>query len=213
MPDEGSITELIEGLQRGQDVAGAQQEIWNRYFHRVAALARQKLVGLRRVVEDEEDVAASVLNSLFVRIGDNRLPLLVDRNCLWPLLVKITACKAVNLRKKELAVKRGGGKLLGESALLHLPGGHANRYIDAIVSTDPTPAFAAEVADEYRRLLDALPDELLRLVAQRKVEAFTNQEIAQELDVTARTVERKLRLIRRLWEKELTDRESSLKFC
>jgi DNA-directed RNA polymerase specialized sigma24 family protein len=205
--DYGSITRLITDLKEGQDVTRAQQELWDRYFHRVAALARKKLQGVRRTTEDEEDVAVSVLKSLFLRIGDHRFPLLCDRHNLWPLLVKITACKAINLRNRLRAAKRGGRKMLSDSAIRPNKGKEVSRQIDEIVSREPTPGFAVQLAEEYQRLLDDLPNEDLKLVAQRKVEAYTNQEIAEELGVTERTVERKLKLLRRIWEREVVDLE------
>lgn len=65
---------------------------------------------------------------------------------------------------------------------------------------DPSPEFAVELAEEYHRLLDALGDDELRRVAVRKVEGYSNQEIADEIRRSVATVERKLRLIRQIWE-------------
>ena len=210
MPDRGSITGLIADLKEGDGVTRAQQELWDRYFHRVVALARKKLEGVRRTAEDEEDVAVSVLKSLFLRIGTNRLPVLRDRNNLWPLLVKITACKAINLRNRNAAAKRGGHKhRRGSTSPLKGPGdaGDAAWQIDELVAQEPTPQFSAQVAEQYEQLLSALP-ESLKLVAQRKVEAYTNAEIAAELGVVERTIERKLKLIRGIWEKVLAETDT-----
>lgn len=207
MSDRGSITNLIADLKEGEGVTRAQQDLWDRYFQRVVALARRKLEGVRRTAEDEEDVAVSVLKSLFLRIGTNRLPVLRDRNNLWPLLVKITACKAVNLRNRNAAAKRGGRKHRRGSTSPLKGSRDAAWQIDELVAQEPTPQFSALVAEEYEQLLTALP-ESLRLVAQRKVEAYTNAEIAAELGVVERTIERKLKLIRGIWEKVLAETDS-----
>jgi DNA-directed RNA polymerase specialized sigma24 family protein len=207
MPDRGSITGLIADLKEGEGVTRAQQELWDRYFHRVVALARKKLEGVRRATEDEEDVAVSVLKSLFLRIGTNRLPVLRDRNNLWPLLVKITACKVINLRNRNAAVKRGGRRLRDGSTPPHKKSGDTWQ-IDELIAQEPTPQFSAQVAEEYEQLVSALPDSL-KLVAQRKVEAYTNAEIAAELGVVERTIERKLKLIRATWEKVLAQIDST----
>jgi len=42
------------------------------------------------------------------------------------------------------------------------------------VADQPTPAFAAQVADECRHLLDDLADESLRTIAVWKMEGYTN---------------------------------------
>ena len=58
-----------------------------------------------------------------------------------------------------------------------------------------------KAGDRCRHLLDRLSPEL-RSVALWKMEGFTNVEIAQRLGCVAGTVERKLRVIRKIWEKE-----------
>jgi DNA-directed RNA polymerase specialized sigma24 family protein len=69
--------------------------------------------------------------------------------------------------------------------------------VDLILSREPTPVFAAQVAEEYQRLLDGLGDDRLRAVAVWKMEGYTNEEIAAKLGRTLRSVERKLQVIRR----------------
>ena len=73
---------------------------------------------------------------------------------------------------------------------------------DHIADPEPTPAFAAQVAEECRRLLERLDSAELRDVALRKVEGYGNEEIATQLGCGLRTVERRLRLIRGIWEQE-----------
>ena len=74
--------------------------------------------------------------------------------------------------------------------------------MELIEAPEPTPAFAAQVAEEYGRLLERLDSPELRTVAMRKVEGYGNEEIAAELGCGLRTVERRLRLIRSIWEQE-----------
>jgi hypothetical protein len=70
------------------------------------------------------------------------------------------------------------------------------------IDPDQDPEFATQVAEECRRLLDLLTDPELQAVALWKVAGCTNQEIAARLDRAAPAVERKLRAIRTIWEKE-----------
>jgi hypothetical protein len=60
----GSVTHLLRQLQNGE-ATHAQQEIWERYFQRLAGFARTKLAAGVRRTADEEDVALSALNSFF----------------------------------------------------------------------------------------------------------------------------------------------------
>ncbi len=131
---------------------------------------------------------------------DGRFPLLADRDDLWHLLVVLTARKAFDLLRHELRPKRGGGQVRGESALL-APGDDPEEEagIARVIGDEPTPEFAAQVAEEYRRLLEVLGDEELRAVARWRMEGYTNAEIAARLGCAEPTVERRLRVIRSIW--------------
>jgi hypothetical protein len=72
------------------------------------------------------------------------------------------------------------------------------------VGSDPTPEFAAMVAEEYRLLLARLGDDVLRKVAILRMEGFTTDAIAVQLGCARRTVARQLALIRRILAAEST---------
>src|SRR5262245_16156980 len=188
MSSVGSVTHWITQLKDGDPLAA--QKLWECYFLRLVGLARQKLQGTPRRAADEEDVALSAFDSFCQGAERGRFPQLTDSDSLWPLLVIITARKAVDLITAERRQKRGGGAVLDDAGLEYALG------------TEPTPEFAAQVAEEYQRLLDLLPDAGLRAVTQCKLEGYTSAEIAQKLSCVRRSVERKLQLIRKLWEKE-----------
>jgi RNA polymerase sigma factor (sigma-70 family) len=188
MSSEGSITRWIDQLQAG-DLAAAQP-LWERYFHLLVELARRKL-GAKPRGGDEEDVALSAFDSFCQGLKRGRFPELQDRDNLWKLLVVLTARKAIHLLRDERRLKRGGGQKAGTA-----------EELEQVVSPEPSPEFAAELAENCQRLLDLLGDAELRTVALSKMEGFTTEEIAGQLNCAPRTVERKLRLIRSLWEKE-----------
>jgi DNA-directed RNA polymerase specialized sigma24 family protein len=75
--------------------------------------------------------------------------------------------------------------------------------LEQILSSAPTPALAAQAAEECRRLLGLLNDPQLRQVAELKMEGHTNQEVAEAIGRSVPTVERKLARIRVAWEREL----------
>jgi DNA-directed RNA polymerase specialized sigma24 family protein len=200
MPPSGEISHWIGQLKAGD--TAAPQKLWENYYQRLVILARGKLQGMRRSAADEEDVALSAFASFCRGAERNRFPQLADRTDLWKLLVVITARKACDLRTRENRLKRGGGKVAGESALPGPPGNGEPGGLAEVIGREPTPAFAAQLAEEYHQLLEVLGDADLRSVAVRKVEGFTNEEIAVQIGRSLATVERKLQLIRRIWEKE-----------
>jgi DNA-directed RNA polymerase specialized sigma24 family protein len=189
MPSEGSVTHWIDLLQAGD--AAAAQPLWDRYFRLLVDLARRKLLGARPQIADEEDVALSAFDSLCRGLKRGRFPDLNDRDNLWKLLVVLTARKACHLMRDERRLKRGGGQTAG-----------ADQELENVASEAPSPEFAAELAENCQRLLDFLGKADLRTIALSKMEGYTAEEIAGQLNCAPRTVERKLRLIRSLWEKE-----------
>ena len=129
-----------------------------------------------------------------------RFPRLDDRNDLWRVLVTITARKAADQALRERRQKRGGGRVRSEAELAGGgPEGDANLF-GQVAGPEPTPEFAAMVAEECRRLLETLGDETLRQIALGRMEGDTNGEIAARLGCSLRTVTNKLTLIRKRWE-------------
>jgi RNA polymerase sigma factor (sigma-70 family) len=200
MPSEGSVTRWITALKSG-DVSAAQP-LWERYYRRLVSLARERLPSARRREADEEDVVQSAFNSFFQGVARDRFPQLIDRDNLWRLLVVITARKAIDQIARQYSKRRGGGTVVGESRIPFGEQQAQEAAIEQVVGAEPTPEFAVQVAEEYRRLLDLLGDDTLRHVATWKMEGFTNDEIAARLDCSRRTVARKLDTIRILWSKE-----------
>jgi DNA-directed RNA polymerase specialized sigma24 family protein len=201
MSSADSVTHWIRQL-KAADPAAAQR-LWQRYVGRLVGLARQKLGGLPRRATDEEDVVQSAFDSFFRGVAGGRFPLLADRDNLWPLLVLITARKAADVKQSERRLKRGGGRVRGESVLL-APGGEGDpeRGLEQLAGAEPTPEFAALAAEEFGRLLELLGQDQLRAVALWKMEGYSNDEIAAKLGRSRGTVERKLRLIRDIWERD-----------
>jgi DNA-directed RNA polymerase specialized sigma24 family protein len=200
MSSSPSVTQWLGRIQAGDREAA--QRLWERYFEQLVRLARAQLYGARRRAADEEDVALSAFDSFIRRAEQGRFPGLHDRYGLWPLLAKITKCKAIKLVEHERTQRQGGGKVRGESALAAPDGdSQAGGGWQEVLGGEPSPAFVCQVAEEFRLLLDRLPDPNLRQVALWKLEGYTNAEIAGRLGCVESTVERKLRVIRTVWEK------------
>jgi RNA polymerase sigma factor (sigma-70 family) len=197
MPTPGSVSNWLVQITEGD--AATAQALWERYFPRMTALARKRLAGARRREADEEDVALSAFDSFWRGAREGRFPDLADRDDLWRLLVVITARKAADLLTRQGRRKRGGRRVGGESRLLD-PAGGGDRGIEQVVGNEPSPEFAAQVAEQCRCLLDKLDSDELRAIAVSKMEGYTNEEIAERLGCALATVERRLRLIRKTWE-------------
>jgi RNA polymerase sigma factor (sigma-70 family) len=193
MDSSGSVTTWIGMLELGDREAA--QALWERYFPRLIELARAKLRGAPLRAADEEDVALSALHTFFAAATRGQIPQLENRDDLWRTLVLITAGKAIDQRRRDQALKRGGHREERP------PAGSADMLaLEDVVGAEPDPAFAAQLADEFQTLLGRLWDDRLREIALLKLEGHTNEEIASRLACSLRSVSRRLTLIRRTWE-------------
>jgi DNA-directed RNA polymerase specialized sigma24 family protein len=198
MPSKGSVTHWIGLLQAGDRAAAGP--LWERYFRLLVHRARAALGAAPRRAADEEDVALSAFGTFCRGAEQGRFPRLDDRTDLWRLLLVLTARKAAHQVRDEVRLKRGGGQVRAE---VDLAQGSADEAVLAgVIGSEPTPQFAAEVADRCRRLLDRLGSDELRRVALWQMEGYTLEEIAARLDVSVRTVARKLVVIRERWSEE-----------
>jgi RNA polymerase sigma factor (sigma-70 family) len=196
---KGSVTRWIGDLKSGGDAAA--QHLWERYFERLVRLARKKLQYARRprTVEDEEDAALSAFDSFCRGVDRGRFPRLTDRNDLWRLLVVLTVRKAIDQIQRRGAARRGGDRRVGESGPpgdVEDPGGDP---LDRLLSGEPSPEFAAMVAEQLGRLRQALADDSLRQVLDLRLEGYTREEIAEKMGCAVSTVKRKLEMIRQNW--------------
>lgn len=190
---DSSVSVWLDRLKAGDPMAA--QPLWDRYFERLVRLARGKLSARARREADEEDIALSAFHSFCQAASEGRFPHLDDRDDLWALLVTLTERKAYAQLDRAAATKRGGGEVRGDSAfpVAYDP-----------PAPEPTPSFAAEVAERCERLLARLDavDPALRQIAVWKLEGYANAEIAAACGKSLATVERKLGLIRSLWSAE-----------
>jgi len=200
MSSEGSVTSWIANFKAGD--ASAAQKLWERYYQRLLFQCRRHLGDAPRRVADEEDVALTAFNKLFRAIQRDQYPKLNDRNNFWRLLLAIAAREAGRQKRSDHRKKRGGGRVLGESAITDECLSSGDVTFDRMIGSVPTPEFAAIVAEQYGRLFERLDNDDLREIAQMKLEEYLNKQIADRLKYSLRTVERKLHSIRSEWSRE-----------
>ena len=182
-----SITRLIRAVQNGSDTA--IRPLLAAYFDRLVQLARKRLQNMPGLAGYDEDLALRSFHSVYQRLRDPERPLdLAGRDDLWRLLATRTISRAIDLIRRHHPQE--------------VPG---DQEVSDLLTREPTPLEAVEMADECRRLLEALPGPELRLIALLKVEGYTNEEIASQLDCVPRTIERKMGRIRLLWKHELKE--------
>ncbi len=192
-----SITSWLFALRRGDSAAASR--LWDRYFQQLLGLARYNLRHRTRTCAvDEEDVAATVLGELFVKLMEGGHHDVENRDDLWQLLVVITIRKATTIARRENRLKRGQGRVLLESQI-GLPG---QFRLDDLTSKKYVAALSDFMSQQCRILIEALDDAELEKIALWKLAGHTNDEIARKLNCTRVTIQRRLRLVRKIWDAE-----------
>jgi RNA polymerase sigma factor (sigma-70 family) len=195
----GSVTRCIQQFKAGDDAAF--EKIWQHYFDQLLGVARDVMKRRRQWgAADENDIVQNALWSVCRGLPHNKSYEGVNsRESLWPILVAITKFKVADNYRREAAAKRGGGKVVSEGALE----GSASRiecdFSQLIADRSPTADDIVELTEQLQSLMELLEQDDLKEVAQMHLEGWKNNEIAQKLGVSSRTVERKLSIIRDTW--------------
>lgn len=196
----GSVTTWLRAYRSGDDQAA--QRLFERYFRRMVVVARQR-IGRDRPDFDSEDVALSAFHTFCSALQENQYPELNGADGLWRLLVVMTERKAGDRMKGERALRRGGAGRNADKLPMATVGQRLS--LDEIIKEDDDPQLLILMAEQYRRLLDILQDAELEQLAIYKMEGYTNEEVAERLGYSRRTVQRMLNLIKKLWTFEVQE--------
>ena len=192
---DGSVTVWIHALKAGEK--DALERLWERYGGRLLGMARQRLAHLPSRAVDGEDVALSAFRRFCKAAEEGRLVSLGNRDELWRLLLKITLDRVVDIQRRESAQRRGGGQLVSiDDSAFSRPDP---------VDGEPSPEMATILADRFYHLMTVLDDDELRQIALMKLDGYSNKDLAAFLGVVERTVERRLKLIRKIWQEHGVD--------
>lgn len=182
-----SVTHWFIQLRK-QDPRAAQ-ELWNRLFQRLAAIAKSKIRTARLL--DHEDLAIGVMTSLYQSAERGTLPSIHDRKDLWRILLARLRNDCLDQARHDKAIKRGGQfHQLELDQILSYPS----------KQSEGAPDIFVELQDHYDHLIQMLPNDQLRSIAIEKLRGLSNDEIACKLEVTSRTIQRKLSLIWTFWQ-------------
>lgn len=177
----------IDGLRGGDDVI--VREFCARYGDLLFRLAEKHLPGgLRRRV-GPEDVVQSACRTFLRRAKGNEFDI-ADSESLWRLLCAITLTKVREQTRFHLRQKRG----LDREVHAIASSDDSTASGPAIPAEGESPAEAAEFADQFQALMDTLDDEEKQIV-DLKLQEYTNEEAAEKLGCSERTVRRILKRV------------------
>ena len=187
---EIAVTRWANDLREGNSAAA--DSLWEYLEPRLINLGKRQMQSISKACSDEEDLAQSAFYALCSSIQDGRYQDLADRDEIWKLLVTI-ALNKFRKRIRHQTAQRRGGKM-------------QQKEFDTLLNSEANTLTAEQstlLKEECERLLDVLGNDEFRKVALLKVEGYTNNEIANALQCTRRTVQRRLEFIRTVWSRDL----------
>lgn len=195
MPSPGSVTSWLRAIEKGDH--DAARHLWDRFSPELHQVAKRRMRRLRnRDIVDEEDIVLNAFASFCLSAREGKYQSVENRSELLGLLIVITLRKAGQRVQHATAAKRGQGQLADQDARKQAAGSG----LQLLASDSPNPEEKLLLAEEAEALLDKLPSEELRSVAIMRLSGHTNDEIADALGYTRRTIQRMLSVIRGHWE-------------
>jgi RNA polymerase sigma factor (sigma-70 family) len=182
---------LVDRWRRGDQQAAA--DLFGRYANRLVALARSRLAQRLAQRVDAEDVMLSVFRSFFESVRADRYEFQRGGD-LWQLLVTFT------LRKLNDQVRRNecGKRAVTREQPISSDDG-LEILQNHLLAHEPSPLEAVALAEEVEQLM-ALVQPRERRILELRLQGYTVDEIAADLDCGERTVRYGLKKIKQLLE-------------
>ncbi len=197
MSNQSTVTQWIGQLKDGSDDAAGK--LWSHFLQRLTRLVSDRLRTSSKSVADEEDVVLDTCQACFHALKEGRYHDVNSRQDLWKLLAVIAERKAIDQIRRS---KKGIDGIRADISFITICGhSSVSDGFQQLPCSEPTPEFAAIIADDIRMQLEKL-DEQQAQVAILKLQGFKNREIAAQLGRSIPTIERYTRLIRETWKNE-----------
>ncbi len=190
---EKSVDLLAKWKAGDEDAA---RILFERYVNQLCGLARNRLSERMQRRVEPEDIVHSAYRSFF-RKADDEVYTLSQSGDLWKLLAAITINKLRGQVEFHTAKKRG--VYTEESLAAH----HSTMGLGPqAIGQEPSPEDAVAVIEELQTVLSGL-DPMKRQVLELALQNYSEAEIAQEVQRSARTVRRVLQELRSQLESRL----------
>jgi RNA polymerase sigma factor (sigma-70 family) len=185
-PQDQAWREHLDRVCAGDQAAC--QDFWQQYGPLIEGVAQQHVSSKLRRRVGPESIVLSVCRTFFRRAqhGDFQF---ADEEAAWRLLCVITVTKIREKARYHARKKRG----LEREVSLAGEGDEAQQPFK-LASNEPPPDVIAEFNDQLAYLLQTLPEEEQQ-VLELRLQQCTQDEIAQRLQCSERTVRRMIKRI------------------
>ena len=196
----GSISRLLVPFKANDPQAAA--EIWQRYRRLLVQLADRWLGGMPRRMVDEDDLAQAAFLQCWKQVTADKYPELASRDDLERILRDLVGKAAMDHKRNAFALKRGGGHVQGESAILTALEASGFLGVAGVAELNVlTPDELAEFNATWKRLFELLTDNERAIAVARLADfTVTDKELAEQFDCSVQTIRLRLKTIRKKWQ-------------
>lgn len=192
--DSESIEKYFARLEAGE--TEAVENLCQVFYEKLAAIARRRFGRFPLRVIDEYAVANDALQAFHARAQQGEFAAVREPSELLLMLSQLTRDRVVDEIRRQTAQKRGGGKTRGNSIFAATEEQQRNGGFDRFQAAEETPSSREIASEQVQQLLQKLSDTDLRTILVLRYEGLTNEEIAEQMQISIATVERKRRRIR-----------------
>lgn len=200
--ENAADAEVFAGLRRGD--ADCVAEFCRRYGPMIERLAERRLSAPLKRRIGADDVAQSVCRTFVRRAGEGEFTL-ADGGGLWGLLCAIALTKIREQARFHLRQKRS----LRDERHFDSVAADGKAAVPEASNADPTPDEAAEVADIFDKLVAEFDDEERRII-ELKLQDYTQEEIAEQMQCSDRTIRRFLKRVQDRLTRMLDDNSAGV---
>lgn len=183
--------QMINGLRQGDQQACS--DFWNSFGPMLEGVAQKQLSDRLQRRVGPDDVVQSACRTFFRRVSAGQFDL-PDSDSLWRLMCAITLTKARRAARDHSRQKRG---MNSEQYLDASPTDSVGKKAELPGSSE-TPLDAAVFSDQMNVLLGSLSADECQ-VLDLKLQNHTNNDIAEQMKCSERTVRRLTNQIRSRW--------------
>lgn len=177
----------------------AEQEFFDYFAPRIERVCARVLGSLPNrpgAIVSPESKAISAMRSLMTGLQKGRFGELSDESGLLRLLITIATRKCRDAQRAHFALSRGGGRLVRPSD--YADEDSPEDCLDQLGRIMETPLFEVEMKERCERLMSMLSARD-QVIAQKRLEGYTEEEIADLIGMARRSVQLHIDKIRRTW--------------
>lgn len=202
-PSDDSDSNLMERIAQGDPEA--IERVWREHYHPLRDAVRKRINAMPKLAGKESDIAIQAMQEFLAGITAGKFPDLADINSAWKLLKTIASRKINDEIKYHRAEKRGGKVQIHGQSSSNDQSTHSKPFaaVDFLPDHRNVKQNSKVDVDElFAKLMLMLPDDRSRQIILLRLGGTSPVEIAELLQCSTRTVQRRLQEIEGIWNDE-----------